>query len=185
MPRLAAIRIQACAAALILATGFAWFAGPGQALAEDPATQNQEAPPPVPDDGRYSFHRRGENFVRLDTRTGQIALCGWSANAWSCKMVPDERAALESEMARLQRDNATLKQSLLTGGLDLPNGMVAEAPPPPIPPGTVPDTSAKEPKVSTLPTEADLERAYSFVKNAWRRLVDMMVDLQRDMQRKS
>ena len=51
----------------------------------------------------------------------------------------------------------------------------------PWPPGRVPDLSAKAPN---LPSEADLDRAFTFVKNAWRRLVDMMVDLQRDVQRK-
>ena len=71
-----------------------------------------------------------------------------AATGWSCKMVPDERAALESEIGRLQRDNAELKKSLLARGLELPNGIVAEAPaaPAPVPPANVPDPSAKEPK---------------------------------------
>ena len=53
-----------------------------------------------------------------------------------------------------------------------------------MPPADVPDPSpgSKAPKA---PSEADLDRAITFVKNVWRRLVDMMVDLQRDMQRKS
>jgi hypothetical protein len=98
-------------------------------------------------------------------------------------MVPDERSALESEIGRLQRDNAELKKSLLSRGLDLPGGVVAEAPvPPPVPPGNVPDPSAKEPK---MPSDAELDRAISFMKNVWRKLVDMMVDLQRDIQKKS
>jgi hypothetical protein len=169
------------AAMLVAATvGIFWFALPDRAMAEDPAAQNQDVPPPSADDGRYTFHRRGEGFVRLDSRTGQVSQCGWSAATWACKLVPDERAALESELGRLQRDNAELKKSLLTQGLELPNGMVAEAPP--VPPADVPDPSAKQPKG---PSEADLDRAFSFVKNVWRRLVDMMVDLQRDMQRKS
>ena len=181
MTRLVPIRVQVRAAALAAAAaGVAWFAAPGRAVAEDPATQNQDAPPPVADDGRYTFHRRGEGFVRLDSRTGQVAQCGWSTTTWSCKLVPDERTALESEIGRLQRDNAELKKSLLTQGLELPSGMVAEAPP--VPPANVPDPSAKEPKG---PTEAELDRAFTFMKNVWRRLVDMMVDLQRDVQRKS
>ena len=91
-------------------------------------------------------------------------------------MVPDERAALESEIGRLQRDNAELKKSLLSRGLELPSGIVAEAP------AAAPDPSAKEPK---MPSDAELDRAFSFMKNVWRRLVDMMVDLQRDIQKKS
>jgi hypothetical protein len=35
-----------------------------------------------------------------------------------------------------------------------------------------------------MPSDAELDRAFSFMKNVWRRLVDMMVDLQRDIQKK-
>ncbi len=35
------------------------------------------------------------------------------------------------------------------------------------------------------PTEAELDRVLSFMEKVWRRLVEMMVELQRDMQRKS
>src|SRR5207248_258019 len=94
------------AALLILMAG---LAGPSPAAAQDSAPQSQAAPPPSQDDGRYSFHRIGDGFVRLDSRTGQLAQCGWAATGWSCKMVPDERAALESEIGRLQRDNVELK----------------------------------------------------------------------------
>jgi hypothetical protein len=168
------------AALLVLMIG---LAGPRGAVAQGPTVQNQEPPPPSPDDGRYSFHRIGDGFVRLDSRTGQLAQCGWAATGWSCKMVPDERAALESEIGRLQRDNAELKKSLLSRGIELPNGIVAEAAvAPPVPPANVPDPSAKEPK---MPSDAELDRAFSFMKNVWRRLVDMMVDLQRDIQKKS
>ena len=168
------------AALLVLLAG---LAGPSLAVAQDAATQSQAAPPASPDDSRYTFHRIGDGFVRLDSRTGQLAQCGWAATGWSCKMVPDERAALENEIGRLQRDNAELKKSLLSHGLELPSGIVAEAPvAPPVPPANVPDPSAKEPK---MPSDAELDRAFAFMKNVWRRLVDMMVDLQRDMQKKS
>lgn len=196
MIRFAPNRFQVRAAMLVLVAGFAWLAATdragaqagqetqGSAQGSAPQNQNQSAPSPLPDDGRYTFHRIGDGFVRLDSRTGQVSQCGWSTNTWSCKVVPDERAALESEINRLQRDNVALKNSLLAGGLDLPNGAVAETPaaPGPVPPGSIPNLSSKEPKG---PTEADLDRAFAFMKNVWRRLVDMMVDLQRDMQRKS
>jgi hypothetical protein len=96
--------------------------------------------------------------------------------------VPDERVALESEIARLQRDNAALKKSLLSRGIELPAGVVAEAPTAgPVPPANVPDPSAKtEPK---MPSDAELVRAFAFMKRVWRRLVDMMNDMQRDMEK--
>ena len=97
-------------------------------MAQDSAAPSQAAPPPSQDDGRYSFHRIGDGFVRLDSRTGQLAQCGWAATGWSCKMVPDERAALESEIGRLQRDNAELKKSLLSRGIELPSGIVRRSP---------------------------------------------------------
>jgi hypothetical protein len=138
------------------------------------------------DDGRYSFYRAGEGFLRLDTRNGQVAQCGWSGPGWSCKLVPDERAALESEIGRLQRDNAELKRSLLSRGIELPPGMVAQAPAAgPVPPADVSDPSAKAPAEPKMPSDAELDRAVAFMKHVWRRLVDMMSDLQRDMEKKS
>ena len=99
--------------------------------------------------------------------------------------MPDERAALESkEVGRLQRDNAELKKSLLTQGRELPGGMIAEARPsadrsrrP-----TCPITSAKEPKGAERGRSRPRLRVH---EEFWRRLVDLMVDLQRDIQRKS
>ena len=182
MTRFVPTRVPVRAAALGLVVFLAGAFALNQAVAQGAAQPNEATQPPAPDDGRYAFHRRGEGFVRLDSRTGQVSQCGWSPNSWSCKVVPDERMALESEINRLQRDNAELKKSLLSHGLELPSGIVAEAPvAPPVPPATVPDPSVKEPK---MPSDAELDRAFSFMKNVWRRLVDMMVDLQRDIQKK-
>jgi hypothetical protein len=166
-------------------------AGPvGGALAattviEDGATRIQAAPALGAEEGRYSFHRMGEGFIRLDSRTGELSQCGWAASGWSCRTVPDERTALESEIGRLQRENGALKKSLLTHGIDLPGGIVADAPAQagPVPPEKVPDASRNaDPKG---PSDADLDRAITFMKNVWQRLVDMVSDLQRDIQKKS
>jgi hypothetical protein len=165
------------------------------ASAQDTATPPATTQTAPGDDGRYSFHRSGDGFIRLDSRTGEVAQCGWGSTGWACKLVPDERAALESEIGRLQRDNADLKKSLLSHNIELPNGMVAKAQTPtaaaPVPPADVPDPSAKvppqvSPQVSPQgPTDAEIDRAFAFMKNVWRRLVDMMADLQRDIQKKS
>src|SRR5262245_17184412 len=58
--------------------------------------------------------------LRLDTRTGQISQCSRTDAGWACKVVPDERSALEMEIARLQGENATLKKELLARGLPVP-----------------------------------------------------------------
>jgi hypothetical protein len=149
------------------------------AQAQDQAQPPAQTPPQATEGGRYTFHRVGDSFVRLDSTTGQVAQCSSSATGWSCKAAPDERLALESEIARLQRENATLKKTMLAKGVDLPGGIFAETKP--VPPASVPETS-DSPRV---PSEAELDRAIAYMKNVWKKLVDMMIDLQRDIQRKS
>jgi hypothetical protein len=36
-----------------------------------------------------------------------------------------------------------------------------------------------------MPSEAELDRAIGFMKNVWKKLVEMMVELQRDIQKKT
>jgi hypothetical protein len=164
---------------VLLLIGIALLASPAPAPAQnqDGAQGSAQSSPPGAEDNRYSFHRIGEAFVRLDSRTGQVAQCGWSASGWSCSAVPDERAALESEIARLQQENVALKKSLLSRGIELPGGVKPDPP-------AIAKTPEQEPSLK-LPTEADLDRAVAFMKDVWRRLVEMMVELQRDIQRKS
>ena len=69
--------------------------GPGSG-----ATSGADRRRPRTEGGRYTFHRMGEGFVRLDSATGQVAQCRSSATGWSCQAAPDERLALESEIAQ-------------------------------------------------------------------------------------
>ena len=153
--------------------------------AQPPAAPPQAAPPQASGEtGRFTFHRMGDAFVRLDSVTGQVAQCAQAATGWSCAAAPDERMALESEIARLQRENAALKKTLLARGGDLPGAMSDARP---VPPVNVPDPSpgtAKPPGDLKLPSDAEVDRAMAFMKNVWRKLVDMMMELQRDIQQR-
>ena len=102
--------------AIILTIAFAALA---------PAAQAQ--PMPDSENGRYSFSTVADGMLRLDTRTGAVSICARKDASWACTSVPDERQALENEIARLQRENGTLKKDLLARGLPLPGG-VASAP---------------------------------------------------------
>src|SRR5215831_12249151 len=82
---------------------------------------------------RFVFHRSGGGFLRLDLVTGAVASCSQNAADWTCVPGRDERAALDQEIARLQRDNAALKNALLEHGVPLPNDMKADAPTVPSP----------------------------------------------------
>jgi hypothetical protein len=134
-----------------------------------------DVPSGATENGRYAFYRVRESFMRLDTRTGQVSQCGWSATGWACQAVPNERTALESEIARLQSENAALKKELFARGMALPNGVKSD-PPLARAPDAKPDAKG--------PTEAELDRVLGFMEKVWRRLVEMMAELQRDIQRK-
>ena len=45
------------------------------------------------------------------TRTGQVAFCSPHTVGWACQAVPEDRAALEKEIARLQDEVASLKKA--------------------------------------------------------------------------
>jgi hypothetical protein len=142
------------------------------------------------------FYRSDGGFVRLDLVTGAVASCSQNAADWTCVPGRDERAALDREIVRLQRDNAALKNALLEHGVPLPDDMKADAPTVPAetiprPPQTVPPT-ASAPPPSAKPGEADrasrddaeVERIMTMMEKVWRRLVEMMMNTQRDLQKK-
>jgi hypothetical protein len=119
---------------------------------------------PDSENGRYSFNPVTDGMLRLDTRNGAVSLCARKDAAWSCNTVPDERQALENEIARLQRENGALKKDMLARGLPLPGG-VASAPP-----AGQRELNLKVP----LPSDAEIDRVMSAFEKMWRRLVDMV-----------
>lgn len=176
----------ALAVGLIAGGGFA--AAQGQAPAEvRPQAPQERGPQAVQEpaalpggEQRYTFHRKGDGFVRLDSQTGQVAQCSWSAAAWTCIVAPDERSALEAEMARVRTENAALKKELLARGLELPAGVRPEPPQ-----AKAPDAQSDPRTDPKLPVEAEIDRAFNFMKGVWRRLIEMMAELHRDIQKKS
>jgi hypothetical protein len=85
--------------------------------------------------------------------------------------VADERGALEAEIARLQGENAALKKELLARNLPLP-GVVKPDPP-------VAKTD------DPLPHDADLNKMMAFVEKVWRRMVEIITNLQKEAMKKS
>lgn len=128
----------------------------------------EDAVPPNADESRYSFYKVDEGFLRLDMQTGQVALCGRQTVGWACLAVPDDRTVLENEIARLQKENAVLKQALLSHDLPLPSGSAPEPPPP----------SDDKPLVLRLPTTEDIDRMVTVVGQVWRRLVEAIANAQ-------
>jgi hypothetical protein len=128
------------------------------------APSAQAQTPPDSENGRYTFSQVSDGMLRLDTRTGAVSLCAKKDAGWACNTVPDERAALENEIARLQRENGALKKDMLARGLPLPGG-VASAP------------SAQQRELNLkvpLPSDAEIDRVMSAFEKMWRRIVDMV-----------
>ena len=104
-------------------------------------------------------------------------MCGHSSGTWACRPAPDERVALENEIGRLQGENAALKRELLERGIDLPAG-TRSSPPVAQAPQRTPSPELR------LPSEAELNRVFAFMERIWKRMVEMMAALQKDIQRK-
>src|SRR6201994_1331927 len=75
-------------------------------------TPANAAETPDTENGRYTLQPSGEGMIRLDTKTGVVSNCSNSAAGWACYAVPDERAALDAEIGRLQAENEKLKAQL-------------------------------------------------------------------------
>jgi hypothetical protein len=155
----------------IAAIGFAVVATLAVACAM-PASAEGAAPDN--EEGRYTFNKVQDGYLRLDAQTGQVSMCSRRAVGWACQTVPEDRAVLEGEIARLRSENATLKKDILSRGLSLPAGTMPE--PPIVRNG---DRNLR------LPNNADLDRMMAFVGRMWRRLVEFIETVQKDVLRKS
>jgi hypothetical protein len=137
---------------------------------------------PDTENGRYALSTTADGVLRLDTRTGTVSTCNNNTGAgWACYAIPDERAAMDAEIGRLQAENEKLRADL--GQRDpTTTGKTDEALP-------KSDSLKKgEPKVAEggrkfeipLPSDQDMDRVMSFLERAWRRLVEMANRVQRD-----
>lgn len=141
-----------------------------------PAQAQETQPLPPPTAGRFSFNRVENGFLRLDNENGQIAFCGVQTTAWACQAVSIDRSALEMEIARLRDEVAALRKEIAA----------LKEPPPPRPRADLTPPSDKTADViMKLPTHEDVARVRDFMEETWRRLVEMITAVQKDMMRRS
>ena len=137
---------------------------------------------PDTENGRYALSPIANGVIRLDTRSGVVSTCINTGTGWACYTVPDERAALDAEIGRLQADNEKLKAQLaareptVSGKIDdaLPKTDSLKKPEPKVAEG--------ERKIEIpLPSDRDMDRVISFLEQAWRRLIEMANRVQKDV----
>jgi hypothetical protein len=117
-------------------------------LSVGPALAQQPADPATAENGRYSMTPVQDGFLRLDTRTGAVALCRLVNGAPECRLAADERTAMENEIGRLQTENRDLR-------LKAPGAGAANRP-------------------SGLPSDQDMDRALSFAEKFMRGMMRIM-----------
>lgn len=132
------------------------------------------------ENGRYALAPVSDGVIRLDTRTGTVSACNNSGAGWACYAVPDERAALDAEIGRLQSDNEKLRAQLaareptVPGKIDEPLPKTDSLKPP------TPKADAERKIEIPLPSDRDMDRVMSFLEQAWRRLVEIANRMQKD-----
>ena len=129
--------IVALAIALTAAASPAWadaliLTVQDQVPAQEPASAPvQEQAPPAPrknsatasPPSRYSFQRVDDGFLRLDNASGHIAFCSPHTVGWDCQAVPEDRAALEKEIARQTTEIQRLQQDAQNEVQELENDL--------------------------------------------------------------
>ena len=145
---------------------------------------------PMPDaeNGRYALSPIADGVLRLDTRTGAVSTCTDSGAGWACYAVPDERAALDAEIGRLEADNEKLKAQLaerepaVPGKIDEPLPKTDQLKPPAQPKVAEGERKIEIPRIEIpLPSDRDMDRMVSALEQAWRRLVDIANRVQKDV----
>jgi hypothetical protein len=152
------------------------------------AALNGASAQPLPDteNGRYALSQVFDGVLRLDTRSGTTSICNDRGAGWACYAMPDERAAYDEEIGRLQKANEALKAQLaareppVAGKIDepLPKSDSLKQPEPKVADG---GRSIEIPRiVIPLPSDRDMDRMMSLAEQAWQRLVDMANRMQKD-----
>lgn len=139
---------------------------------------------PDTENGRFTLSPVSDGFLRLDTRSGVVSTCT-NKGGWTCRVVPDERAALDNEIGRLQADNKRLKEQLaqrdtVSGKTDAPLGKEdskksAQA---------SPDSKASPDRKIELQLPPEHEKLMALLDRVWDRLIEMASRLQKKLSEK-
>jgi hypothetical protein len=141
-------------------------------------------------DDRFIYDQVDEGILRLDSRSGEVSLCSRQENVgWACRIVADERRAVDGEIGRLERENSEMRKLLAERGLAPPGASAgsAETAARAAQPHATPERPAQGQSGEQKPTalQSGLDRTMAVAETIWRRLVEMMANVKADLQRRT
>jgi hypothetical protein len=107
--------------------------------------------------GRYRLEKSADGYVRMDTQTGEMSLCGERSGQLVCKSAADERTAFQDEIERLQGTVKGLDERIAR----LENSLAARL-------------------ESSLPSEEDFNKTMSYMERFLRSFMGIVKDLNKD-----
>jgi hypothetical protein len=114
---------------------------------------------------RFTMSQADGGFLRLDKKTGAVAMCFHTGNTWTCAPVQDQTTrAAPDELSRLEQENRKLKDRVkeLEEALE-----TAKSPPP---------EGASGGKID-LPTDEQVDQALDHLQRVYKKIRDHMKDL--------
>jgi hypothetical protein len=105
--------------------------------------------------GRYTLTPSANGFVRLDTQTGQVSECTGTPANLVCKSSPDERAAMQAEIDRLQKEIDGLKAT------------------------TSAQTALDQGPQLTIPSDKDVDKAFNFMERMIKRFKGLIEEMRK------
>ena len=109
------------------------------------------------DAGRYRLEKSADGYVRMDTQTGEMSLCGERSGQLVCKSAAEERAAFQDEIDGLQATVKALDERVAR----LENSLAARL-------------------ESSLPSEEDFTKTMSYMERFLRSFMGIVKDLNKD-----
>jgi len=106
--------------------------------------------------GRYTLTPSATGYIRLDTQTGQVSECtGTPPAALVCKSTADERAAMQAEIDRLQKQVDDLKAA----------------------PG---EFASNPPAQLNIPSDKDVDKAFNFMERMVKRFKGLIQEMRKE-----
>ena len=135
-----------------------------------PVTASAQTGAPDTENGRYSFSRVEDGYLRLDQRTGQVSVCSRRVRRLVLPSGPGRAGGARGGDRASAARQCVAEEGDAGAGNHAAGRMRPRRPP-----------SPTEKPILKVPSDAELDRAVAVMERFWKRLVDMVQRWQREM----